>query len=84
MLISQLRLLDVTAQLKRSAHAAFDLAINYVQANGRTGLFFRRLKLLPMWQHRRLSVRSMIDCLVNATACRPLSPFKEQEVKTSG
>ena len=45
LLISQLRLLDVSAQLKRSAHAAFDLAINYVQANGRTGLFFQALKV---------------------------------------
>ena len=40
------RLLDVAAQLKRSAHAALGLAINcaQLQANGRTGLLFGRLK----------------------------------------
>jgi len=42
-------LLDVTAQLKRSADAALGLAINcaqqyQLQANGRTGLLFGRLK----------------------------------------
>jgi len=41
--------LDVAAQLKRSAHAAFTLAMNWaqqyqLQANGRTGLLFGRLK----------------------------------------
>ena len=40
------RLLDVAAQLKRSAHAALGLAINYAQANGRTdGTTFRSLKV---------------------------------------
>ena len=44
-----LRLLDVVAQLKRSAHTASGLAINcaqqyQLQANGRTGLHFGRLK----------------------------------------
>ena len=39
------RLLDVAAQLKRSAHAALGVAINcaqqyQLQANGRTGLLF--------------------------------------------
>ena len=43
------RLLDIAAQLKRSAHAAMGLAINSAQlyqlrANGRTGLLFGRLK----------------------------------------
>ena len=43
------RLLDVAAQLKRSAHAALGLAIKcaqyyQLQANGRTGLLFGRLK----------------------------------------
>ena len=43
------RLLDVAAQLKHSAHAALDLAIKctqqyQLQANGRTGLLFGRLK----------------------------------------
>jgi len=42
------RLLDVAAQLKRSAHAALGLAINcaqyQLQANGRMGPFFGRLK----------------------------------------
>ena len=43
------RLLDVAAQLKRSAHAALGLAINCAQlyqlkANGRTGQLFGRLK----------------------------------------
>jgi len=43
------KLLNVAAQLKRSAHAALGLAINYtqkyqLQANGRTGLLFGRLK----------------------------------------
>jgi len=42
-------LLDVAAQLKRSAHAALSLAINcaqyyQMQANGHTGLLFGRLK----------------------------------------
>ena len=42
-------LLDVAAQLKRSAHAALGLAINCaqqykLQASGRTGLLFGRLK----------------------------------------
>jgi len=42
------RLLDVAAQLKRSAHAALGLAINcaqqyQMQANGRMGLLFGRL-----------------------------------------
>jgi len=41
------RLLDVAAQLKRSAHAALGLAIDcaqyyQLQANGRTGLLFGR------------------------------------------
>ena len=44
-----LRLLDVVAQLKRSAHTASGLAINcaqqyQLQANGRTGLHFGRPK----------------------------------------
>jgi len=36
------RLLDVAAQLKRSAHAALGLAVScaQLQANGRTGLLF--------------------------------------------
>jgi len=43
------RLLDVAAQLKHSANAALGLAINsaqqyQLQANGRTGLLFGRLK----------------------------------------
>jgi len=43
------RLLDVAAQLKRSAHAALGLAVNYaqqyqLQENGRMGLLFGRLK----------------------------------------
>jgi len=43
------RLLDVAAQLKRSAHAALGLAVNcaqqyQLQTNGHTGLFFGRLK----------------------------------------
>ena len=40
------RLVDVAAQMKRSAHAALGLAINcaQLQANGRTGLLFGRLK----------------------------------------
>ena len=40
------RLLDVGAQLKRSAHESLGLAINcaQLQANGRTGLLFGRLK----------------------------------------
>jgi len=43
------RLLDVAAQLKRSAHAALGLAIGYaqyyqLQVNGRTELLFGRLK----------------------------------------
>jgi len=38
------RLLDVAAQLKRSAHAALGLAVScaQLQANGRTGLLFGR------------------------------------------
>ena len=43
------RLLDVAAQLKRSAHAALGLAIScaqsyQMQADGRAGLLFGRLK----------------------------------------
>ena len=38
------RLLDVAAELKRSAHAALGLAINSAKANGRTALLFGRLK----------------------------------------
>ena len=42
------RLLDVAAQLKRSAHAALGLAelcaVTPVAGNGRTGLLFGRLK----------------------------------------
>ena len=43
------RLPDIAAQLKRSAHAALGVAINcaqqyQLQANGRTGLLFGRLK----------------------------------------
>ena len=43
------KLHDVATQLKRSAHAALGLAINcaqlyQLQANGRTGLLFERLK----------------------------------------
>ena len=40
------RLLDVAAQLKRTAHAVLGLAIKcaQLQANGRTGLLFGRLK----------------------------------------
>jgi len=43
------RLLDLAAQLKRSAHAALGLAVNYaqqyqLQENGRMGLLFGRLK----------------------------------------
>ena len=43
------RLLDVAAQLKRSAHAALGLAMScaqyyQLQVNGRTGLVFGRLK----------------------------------------
>jgi len=43
------RLSDIAAQLKRSAHAALVVAINcaqqyQLQANGRTGLLFGRLK----------------------------------------
>jgi len=43
------RLLNVVAQLKRSAQAALGLDINcaqqyQLQANGRTGQLFRRLK----------------------------------------
>ena len=44
-----IRLLDVAAQLKRSARAALGVAINCAQqyqllTNGRTGLLFGRLK----------------------------------------
>ena len=51
-------LLDVAAQSKHSAHAALGLAIK-LQANGRTGLVFGRLKYFPRWQHRERSLRSV-------------------------
>ena len=63
-------LLDVAAQLKRSAHAVLGLAVNcsqsyQLQANGRTGLLIGCLKQLPMWQRRGRSLRSMTAfCLV--------------------
>ena len=49
------RLLDVAAQLKRGAHAAFGLAVNLaqkyqLQAIRRAGLLFKRVKILPGWQ----------------------------------
>ena len=51
------RLLDVAAQLRRSAHAALGVAINcaqqyQLQTNGRTRLLFGRLKYLTGWQQR--------------------------------
>ena len=43
------RLLEVAAQLNPTAHAALGLAIKCakLQANGRTGLLFGRLNILP-------------------------------------
>jgi len=61
-------LLDVAAQLKRSAHAALGLVTNcavyQLQANGRTGLLFGRLKTVTSQMAIPGAESAVYDCLV--------------------